>query len=138
MGFEHGWFLKLAADPERGNPRFVHASEVGPFAKDDHPLVWARLAGNDVHHRRLAGAVWADHGAHLAFIECEGQRIQRAEPIEADADTVEMEERAGRAHPVTSRGAPLNAGSDSKRARDRHTNSPMMPRGRNKVVRMKR
>ena len=52
------------------------------------------LAGDDVHHRRLAGAVRADDAAHLAGADRERQRVQRLEAVEADGDVVEVEDRA--------------------------------------------
>ena len=43
------------------------------------------LAGDDVHHRGLAGAVGADDGAHLAGLDRERQIVERAEAVERDA-----------------------------------------------------
>ena len=52
------------------------------------------LAGDDVHHRRLAGAVRADDAAHLAGADRERERVERLEAVEADGDVVEVEDRA--------------------------------------------
>ena len=52
-----------------------------------------RLAGYDVHHRRLAGAVGSDDGAHLALAERQRQIVERAESVEGHGNAVEIEDR---------------------------------------------
>jgi hypothetical protein len=42
------------------------------------------LAGDDVHHRGLAGAVGADDGAHLARVEHQRQVVDGAKAVEGD------------------------------------------------------
>ena len=54
--------------------------------------VGPRLAGDDVHHRRLAGAVGADDRAQLAGLDEQRQVVQRLEAVEADGDAVEIEQ----------------------------------------------
>ena len=54
------------------------------------------LAGDDVHHRRLAGAVGADDAAQLAGVDRQRQRVQRLEAVEADADVFQVQDRAVR------------------------------------------
>ena len=63
--------------------------------EEDVAVVRPRLAGDDVHHRRLAGAVRADDGAHLARLDHERQLVERLEAVERDADAVEIEQRGG-------------------------------------------
>ena len=48
--------------------------------------VGPRLAGDHVHHRRLAGAVGADDAAQLAGVDREREIVQRLEAVEADRD----------------------------------------------------
>ena len=65
-------------------------------------LVRPGLAGDDIHHRGLAGAVRADDRAHLARLDHERQGVQRPEAVEADGDAVEIEQRLGAARGVSS------------------------------------
>ena len=67
MAFEDGRLLELSADPEIRNLRLVKFSEIVTAVEIDVAFVGPRLAGNDVHHRRLAGAVRSDDRAHLAL-----------------------------------------------------------------------
>ena len=55
----------------------------------------AALCRDDVHHRRLAGAVGADDRAHLARLERQRQAAQRLVAVEGNADAVEVEQRGG-------------------------------------------
>ena len=49
-------------------------------SKRTSPVVRPGLAGDDVHHRRLAGAVRADDGAHLAGLERQRQVVEAWKP----------------------------------------------------------
>jgi hypothetical protein len=51
------------------------------------------LAGDDVHHGGLAGAVGADDAAQLAGVDVEVQAVERLEAVEADRDAVQVEDR---------------------------------------------
>ena len=59
--------------------------------------VGSRLAGDDVHHGRLAGPVRADDGARLAGREHERKAAQRLIAVERHVDAVEIEQRRGEA-----------------------------------------
>ena len=61
----------------------------------DVAVVGPGLAGDDVHHGGLAGAVRADDGAHLAGLDRERQVVERAEAVERHGDAVEIEQRGG-------------------------------------------
>src|SRR5690606_27664727 len=63
-------------------------------AEERNAFVRPRLAGDDVHHRRLAGAVRADDAAQLARIDVQAQRVESLESVEADRDAVEVENPA--------------------------------------------
>ena len=86
--------LEFSADAEPGDLRLVVAGEVDVALEIDIALVGPRLAGDDVHHRRLAGAVRADDRAHLARVDDEREPVQRLEAVEGDGDVVEIEEAA--------------------------------------------
>ena len=58
-------------------------------------LVGPGLAGDDVHHRRLAGAVRADDGAQLARLDDERQVVERLKPSKLTRDAVEVEQGVG-------------------------------------------
>ena len=140
-GLEHGRLLELAADAERRDGRFVEPRQVGIVAEDHLARIGARLAGDDIHHRRLAGAVGTDHGAHFARLDRQRQFVERPEPIEGDADPVEIEQAVGvgSSRYLAPCGTQNRAGSGSGSAgagRARGASSPISPRGRNSVTTM--
>src|SRR5262249_28312058 len=105
------------------------------------------LAGDDVHHRRLPGAVGADDAAKLARVDRERKVVKRLEAVEADRDAVEVENaamsrvdafgedpRAGRDRIVPLLASRCGAPVFDSRMRAAH--SPALPRGRNSVTRM--
>jgi len=53
-------------------------------------LVRSGLAGDDVHHRGLAGAVGADDRAHLAGFERQRQIVDGVEAVERYVHAVEV------------------------------------------------
>ena len=83
--------LEFSADAELGDLRLVVARQIDSL-EEDVAGVGAGLAGDDVHHRGLSGAVRPDDGAHLALFDRERERVQRLEPVERHADVVEVEE----------------------------------------------
>ena len=91
--FEHGRLLELAPDPERRDLGFVELGQIMAPVEHHLAFVGARLAGDDVHHRRLARAVGADDRPHLARLEHQRQAAQRLIAVERYADAVEIEER---------------------------------------------
>ena len=99
---EHGRPLELAADAEIGDRRLVEPGQILVAAKEHFAGIGPGLAGDDIHHRRLAGAVGADDRAQLAFLDDERQLVQRLEPVEADRDAVRG--RAGRRRSDARRG----------------------------------
>jgi hypothetical protein len=92
---EHGRLLEFAADAEVGDLRLVEARQVVGAVEEDGAGIGARLAGDNVHHGRLAGAVGTDDRADLAAPDEKGQRVQRLEAVEADGYAIEIEERIG-------------------------------------------
>jgi hypothetical protein len=89
---EHRGFLELAADAGVGDLRFGHAREVQRLPEEAGAGIGPGLAGDDVHHGGLAGAVGADDAAQLAGVDGEAQLVERLEAIEADRDVVEVED----------------------------------------------
>ena len=94
VALEDRRLLEFSADAELGDLRLVVPGQVDAALEIDVAGVRPRLAGDDVHHRRLAGAVRADDGAHLARLDDERQAVQRLEAVEGDGDAVEIEERS--------------------------------------------
>ena len=95
MVFEHRRLLEFAADSERRDLGFVELGQIVAAVEHHLAFVGAGLAGDDVHHRRLAGAVGADDRAHLARQKHQRQAAQRLVAVERDADPVEVEQRLG-------------------------------------------
>ena len=63
-----------------------------PLSNSTSPVVGPGLAGDDVHHRGLAGAVRADDGAHLAGGELERQVVRARKPSKLTLHAVEIEQ----------------------------------------------
>ena len=150
MALEHGRFLELPADPQQRDLGLVVAGEVDALAEQDRALVGPGLAGDDIHHRRLAGTVGADDRPHLAPVDVEREIVQRPVAVERHRDAVEIEHRARRAAVMDGRGddahglAPWptgsarGAGDRTRRLRRSDISSPAIPLGRNSVVAMNR
>jgi hypothetical protein len=82
-------FWKLAADAEFGDAGLIQPRQVGHAVEQHRALVRLGLAGDDVHHRGLAGAVRADDGAHLAGLERQRQIVDGVKAVERDVHAVE-------------------------------------------------
>ncbi len=80
-------FWNLRADAELGDIGLVALGQVHLAVEIDGAAVRPGLAGDDVHHRRLAGAVRADDRPQLAGRHDEGERVQRLEPSK-DTETL--------------------------------------------------
>src|SRR6266508_1758384 len=120
VAVEHGRLLELAADAELGDLGLVELCQVVGAVEVDVAFVGPRLAGDDVHHRGLAGTVRADDGAHFARLDRERELVERAKPVERHGEAVEVEERGrgAKVHPLLTRPAadgrrrrPLRRGS---------------------------
>ena len=85
-------FWNLRPMPSSAICGLVELGEVVAALEEDVAVVGPGLAGDDVHHRGLAGAVRADDGAHLARLDDERQIVERAEAVERDGDAVEIEQ----------------------------------------------
>ena len=62
-------FWNLRPMPSWAIVGLVELGQVDARRRRALALVGPGLAGDDVHHRRLAGAVRADDGAHLAWLD---------------------------------------------------------------------
>src|SRR5262245_4318193 len=92
---EYGRLLELAANTEQRNLGLVEARQIVGAVEVNIPRVGPGLASDDVHHGGLAGAVGADDGAHLTWLDGEGEIVERAEAIERHGHAVEIEKRRG-------------------------------------------
>src|SRR5215218_10236765 len=92
---EHRRLLELAPDAERRDRSLVERGEVVRALEHDVALIRSGLAGDDVHHRRLAGAVRADDRPHLAGVHDEREIVQGPEAVEGDGDAVDVEQGLG-------------------------------------------
>ena len=92
---EDGRLLELAADAGPGDLGLAHGQQIELVPEPGPAFVGPRLAGDDVHHRRLAGAVRSDDAAQLAGLHVERQRVQRLEAVEADGQLLEVEDVGG-------------------------------------------
>src|SRR5229473_3111784 len=136
--FENGRPLKLAPDAEIGDRRLVEPGQIGVAAKEHLARIRTRLAGDDIHHRRLAGAVGADDRAQLALLDDERELVQRLEPVKADGHAVDVEEDVAHASSLAAPGSPTSSGGAAARRRLKLSwrKIPTMPRGKTSVVRM--
>jgi hypothetical protein len=146
--FEHRGLLEFAPDPKRRNLGFVELGQIMPAVEHHLALVGAGLAGDDVHHRRLAGPIGADDRSHLTWHEDQRQAAQRLIAVERDADPVEIEERLGETrmvafgerHGSTPSSSAIGDVSvfGSGLARESCSARPSRPLGRNRVVKTNR
>src|SRR5690606_36787223 len=70
---EYRGLLKLAADAEVGDLGLVEPGQVDSAIEQNLPRIRLRLSSDDIHHGRLAGAVRADDGTHLAGFDLQRQ-----------------------------------------------------------------
>ncbi len=91
LAFEHRRLLEFASDAEFGDLCFVEPRQIDRAVEQHVALVRLGLAGDDVHHRGLAGAVRADDGAHLARRNGQRQIVNGVEAVERDMHAVEIE-----------------------------------------------
>ena len=88
---EQGDVLEGAGDTLAGGEIGAHV--VPPLALErDHTLLRVIEAVDDVEHRRLAGAVGANDGAHLALADIEGDVAQRAHAAEGERHVFQREQ----------------------------------------------
>ena len=96
---KHRRFLKLAADAQRGNLGFVVTQQVYRAAKKYTARIGTGLAGDDVHHRRLAGAIGADDAAQFARGDVERQVVDGLEAVKTHVHVFKVEDApVGRVH----------------------------------------
>src|SRR5690606_21645756 len=55
---------------------------------------WRRLAGDHVHHGRLARAVRPDDATQFAYADVHAELVQRLEAVEAHRDVVQIQDDA--------------------------------------------
>src|SRR6202035_5644784 len=144
MAIEHGRLLEFSTDTEIGDLGLVELGEIVDAVEHDIAAVRPGLAGDDVHHRGLAGAVRADDGAHLAGLDGEGQIVERLEAVERHVDAVEIEKRGGECfHPHSAGSGSLTPSSAAAETRARRSavqwcRVPTTPRGNSNVTPMNR
>jgi hypothetical protein len=137
---EHRRFLELASDARLRDLGLAEAQQVEAAPEPHRPGVWPRLAGDHIHHRRLAGAVGPDDAQQLARLDVQAQPVQRLEPVEAHRHAFDVEDPVGQggglhrrrrrrgAHRTTA--FRMTASGRGRRSGSR----PIRPRGRNSVT----
>src|ERR1700722_7969839 len=93
LAFEHGRLLEFAANSKLGDARFIEPGEVGDAIEQHGAFVRLGLAGDDIHHGRLAGPVRTDDGAHFAGLERQRQVVDGVKAVERDMHAVEIKQR---------------------------------------------
>ncbi len=69
-----------------------HLQKVGAV-EGDRTLGRFVQPADDVEQRRLAGAVGSDQGADLAFIEAEGETVERLDAPETNPHVLDVQQR---------------------------------------------
>ena len=153
QALEHSRLLKLAPDARLCDLRFRQRQQVDILREPRGAVIRTRLAGHDVHHRRLAGAVRADDAPQLSPVHREREAVERLEAVEADGQVVEREDLVGRRQvrrpghfsllpsdtPMYEPSARMaGAAAPAWTARRRRAPGPTRPRGRNSVTRTNR
>jgi len=87
---EDPYVLKLAANPQAGDPMASPAADVGPSETDD-TLIRPQGAGNDVQQRGLARAVRTDEGRDLPRRHGDANAAKDPEIPKALADVVQYQ-----------------------------------------------
>src|SRR5205085_5254824 len=140
VALEHGRLLKLTTDAKLGDLRLVETSQVVSAVEKSLAAVRTRLAGDDVHHGGLAGAVRTDDCAHLTGLDRKRQVIKRPESVERDGYPIEIEQGRGvRDHDAYSAGVAIRGTSPVVRPRrpcHQCLIVPTMPRGSSSVTPM--
>src|SRR4029077_110174 len=114
MHIEDRRLLKLAADAKLGNLCLIKLGEiVGTLFEIDVACVRPGFAGDDIHHRGLAGTVRSDNRTHFARLDHERQLVERPEAVERHCDAVEIEQGGGRFRLHTGYSAACGAGAGS-------------------------
>src|SRR3546814_11383498 len=91
MLFKHSGPLELAADARMGNLCLVQRGQVNVLSEERRASGGASLAGDDIHHGGLAGAVGADDAAQFAHSDIKRQVVQGLESVETDRDAVQLQ-----------------------------------------------
>ena len=140
MHLEHRRLLEFAADAERRDLRLVELGQIVAALEEHVAVVGARLAGDDVHHGGLAGAVRPDDGAHLAGLDRERKVVQRAEAVERHGDAVEIEQGRGAGFAMVysaacgAGGVVCRSGARRAARAIHHRQVPTTPRGSSSVT----
>ncbi|MOA25080.1 hypothetical protein D3C78_1457860 [compost metagenome] len=95
MAFKHRRLLELPPDAELGDVSLILFREVDTVFKQHRARVRPRLAGDDIHHRRLARAIRADDGAEFTGLHHEGERVERLETIERNGNAIKIKQAFG-------------------------------------------
>ncbi len=92
--FEHGGLLEFAADARLRNLGLGQFQQIQRLAEPCRAMVGARLAGDDIHHGGLAGAVRADDATQLTGLHIERQRIECLESVKRNRQVFQIQDVA--------------------------------------------
>ena len=88
MVLKHRGLLKLSTDAKVGNMGFVQSRKIYAVPEFNLAFIGPCLAGNHIHHRRLARTIGTDNGAEFPGFDVEAQAVQRLKSIEANRHTI--------------------------------------------------
>src|SRR5690606_22064399 len=108
---EHRGLLELAANAHGGDFGLAVAQQVDGGAEEHRAAVGPGLAGDDVHHRGLAGAVGADDATQLAGRDVKLKAVDGLEAVEADVHVLQIQDAAVRHIHLARHHGPRQAGA---------------------------
>ena len=131
--FEDARLLELAADAGLRDFRLCQREQIDGAPEPGGAAVGPGLAGDHVHHRRLARAIWSDDAQQLAGIDVKRQRVESLEPIEGHRELFEIERLARASFALRRRQQPREAAGQKERDEHEHAAERVEPHFRERA-----